>query len=154
MRIRADEHVSPSIVRIVTELALSPGFEITSVIGAGHRGTEDQYWVTAFATDGGDAIITADTDFFKRPNQIVAVDETGLKVIYLSSKWASAPGYLQAAHILMWWPRIEQRLLAAKQREVWAVKWNINEAGELERRKIDFGAARKKLRKAQRHTPK
>lgn len=152
MRIRADEHVSPSIVHIVGDLALSPSFEFTSVIDVGHKGTNDQYWATAFSTDGGDAIVTADTDFLKRPHQIVAIDNTGLKVIYLPPKWANARGYLQASHILMWWPRIEAKLAQAKPREIWAVKWNISQEGDLEKRKVDYGAARKKLKKAARRT--
>ena len=40
-----------------------------------------------FANEGGKAILTADTDFFRKPNQIVAIDQTGLKVVHLPSKW-------------------------------------------------------------------
>ena len=89
MRIRADEHVSREIVRIICELALSPSFEFSSIFDVGHDGSPDQYWATEFAKDGGDAILTADTDFFRKPNQIVGIDRTGLKVIHLPSKWAN-----------------------------------------------------------------
>ena len=150
MRIRADEHVSPKIVRIICELALTPQFELSSVYDEGHDGTIDQYWVTAFANAGGNAIVSADKDFFRRPHQVVAIDKTGLRVIYLPPKCANAPGYLQASHVLMWWPRIERKLAEAKAREVWVVRWNISEAGELVRKKVDYGAYRKKLKKAER----
>lgn len=152
MRIRADEHVSREIVRMVCELALSPSFEFSSIFDVGHDGSPDQYWATEFAKDGGDAILTADTDFFRKPNQVVAIDRTGLKVIHLPSRWANARAHLQAAHILMWWPRIEIKLREANPREVWMVQWNINEDGELKRKKVDYGAARKKLRKAARRS--
>ena len=110
MKIRADEHVSKEIGRAVRELALSPGFELTHVIEIGDRGSDDVHWITRFALDGGDAIISADTDFCKRPHQVMAVNNTGLRLIHLPSRWANARGDLQAAHILLWWRRIEAKL--------------------------------------------
>ena len=152
MRIRADEHVAPLIVRIVNELVLSHDFELTSILDVGDKGKKDEYWATAFANDGGHAILSADTDFFRRPHQVVAIDDTGLRVIYLPPKWANAPGHMQAAHILMWWPRVEHTLTVSKKREVWALKWNIREEGTLVRKKVDYGAFRKKLKKADRRS--
>ena len=152
MRIRADEHVSSRIVRMICDLALSSDYELSSVIDSGHGGTGDPYWVTAFANEGGKAILSADTDFFKKPYQVVAIDNTGLKVIHLPSKWANARGHLQAAHILMWWLRIERKLHEAKPREVWVVQWNINESGELRQKKVDYAAYHKKIKKASRRT--
>ncbi len=152
MRIRADEHVSPNIIRMVCELVPIPDFEFSSIYDVGHDGAKDEHWVTAFANDGGDAILSADTDFFRKPNQVVAIDRTGLKVIYLPPKWANASSHLQAAHILMWWPRVERKLREAKPREVWLVPWNINEDGELRRKKVDYAAHYKKLKKARRRT--
>lgn len=152
MRIRADEHVSLGIVHMVRDLALSAPFELTSVYETAQRGTDDAYWVTQFADDGGDAILTADTDFFKKPHQVVAIYRTGLRVIYLPPKWANAQRHLQAAHILMWWRRIAQKLLDANPREVWVVKWNVSEDGDLERKKVNYAEAHKKLRKANRRS--
>lgn len=148
----ADEHVSREIVRIVCELALSPGFELSSVYEVGHDGSADEYWATAFAKEGGHAILSADTDFFRKPNQVVAIDQTGLRVVHMPSKWANAKGHLQAAHILMWWPRIEAKLAEAKPREMWVVPWNIKQDGEMVRKKVDYGAFRKKSRKAERRS--
>ena len=68
------------------------------------------------------------------------------------SRWANAQAHLQAAHILMWWPRIEAKLHKANPREVWVVPWNINQDGELKRKKVDYGAAHKKFRKAERRS--
>lgn len=98
MKIRCDEHVSPQIVTIIRELALSPGWEISSVREAGHRGDDDVHWITKFANDGGDAILTADKDFTTLEPQVNAVFDTGLKVIQMPGKWGHAKGYLQAAH--------------------------------------------------------
>lgn len=150
MKVRADEHVSQEIVRIVCDLVLTPPFDLSTVYGAGHGGTEDHHWITEFAKEDGKAILSADKDFFTKPSQVVAIDQTGLRVIYLPPKWANAAAHLQAAFILTWWPRIEETIKAAKPREIWTLRWNISEDGELLRKKIDYGHFRKKLRKANR----
>ena len=60
MKIRADEHIAEKIVRLVRDMALSDGWELSHVIEAGQRGTADEHWATQFANDGGQAIISAD----------------------------------------------------------------------------------------------
>lgn len=149
MKIRADEHVAVSIVDIVRELALSPRWEISSVKET-DQGASDVHWVRAFANDGGKAILTADTDFLKRPPQVQAVFETGMRVIHLPPKWANAPGHLQAAHILQWWRRIESQVEAMNDRECYRPDWNIREQGDLKKVQVDYAAAQKKLKKAAR----
>ena len=154
MKVRADEHVSPKIVGMVCQLALSPEFDFTSVYESGQRGTEDAHWVTEFADMGGNAIVSADKDFFSKPHQVVAIDKTGLRVIYLHPRWANAPGYLQAAHILMWWRRIEAKLKEAKPREFWVVKWNVSEEGTLERKRVDYARFHRKLKREEKRLSK
>jgi predicted nuclease of predicted toxin-antitoxin system len=80
LKIRADEHVSPEIVRAVNKMALGKGFEFSHVYEADQAGHQDEHWVTAFAKDGGNAIVTADSDFHKRAAQIMAVFNTGMRV--------------------------------------------------------------------------
>lgn len=148
MRIRADEHVSKEIVRAVREIALSAGWELTHVREVGQNGAADEHWITAFANDGGHAILSADTDFFLLPPQVVAVFNTGIKVIHLPPKWANAPCHMQAAHILLWWKRIEKKIEAMKARECFRPPWNIDRAGELRQVSIDYDKAHRKIRKA------
>lgn len=102
--------------------------------------------------DGGDAILSADHDFLKNPPQVVAVFETGAKVIHLPPAWGQARGRLQAAHILAWWGRIEQCLMSMKARECFRPPYNVSEAGEMMKISIDFQTAHKKLKKSNRKT--
>ena len=153
MRIRADEHISVKIVRSINEICGQGQFgefDLSSVYDEDHQGSSDEYWVTEFAKKGGNAILTADTDFFRKPNQIVAIHQTRLTVFHLPQRWANAQAHLQAAHILMWWPRIVATLRDGKQSEVWTVPWNIRESGELKQRKIDYQEAYTKLRRSRR----
>lgn len=150
MRIRADEHIAPAIVQAVNQIALSEGFELTSVLRAGFQGSTDVHWLTAFAEDGGDAILTADTDFLKQPPQVLAVERTGIRVIHLPSAWANAARAIQAGHLLIWWQRIEATLKGCNPRECYTMPFTVSEAVPLKKVAIDFQGMNKKAKKAAR----
>lgn len=150
MRIRADEHVAPAIVQAVNHIALGDGFELTSVLSAGFAGSSDVHWITTFASDGGEAILTADTDFLKLPPQVLAVQRTGVRVIHLPSNWANAKRAMQAGHLLIWWRRVEAQLAVMKPRECFTMPFNVSEDAEMKRVPLDFQGMGKKARKADR----
>ncbi|MGM0583380.1 MAG: hypothetical protein ACQEUZ_01850 [Pseudomonadota bacterium] len=126
---------------------LSPGWELSSVLRVGHGGDDDEHWITKFAQEGGDAILSADRDFLNLAPQVNAVFETGLRVIHLPHNWGQAKGYLQAAHILQWWPRIEEVLKAMKARECFRPDWNMSERGKLKKVSINFQKAQKQRKR-------
>lgn len=153
MKIRADEHVSPYICQAVRDLGLSPGWELTQVTEVGDRASTDEHWATQFSKAGGDAILSGDTDFLRRHHLILAIGRMGLRVIHMPSKWSNARADLQAAHILVWWRRIEQTVSTMKPRECYRPPWTISEDGELIKIGIDYqGAERKEKREAKRET--
>jgi len=152
LKIRADEHVSEEIVNVINKIAISSEFELTSVVSTGDSGSSDVHWVTKFGNNGGKAILTADSDFVKRPPQVMAVHDAGLMIIYLPRKWANASGRLQASHILAWWGRIEDVVRKGKARECWRPEWNVQEDRKLTRITVDYEKARKKLKKANRRS--
>lgn len=147
MKIRADEHVAPKIVGAVRDIALRSGWELSSIHDVDQAGSSDVHWITAFASDGGDAILTADKDFFTLEPQINAVFDTGVRVLHLPKRWSQARRDLQAAHILQWWRRLEDKLQEMCPRECYRPDWNIVESGTLKRVKIDFAGAHRKRRK-------
>lgn len=150
MRIRADEHIAPAIVQAVNSIALGEGFELTSVLKEGFKGSSDVHWITAFAADGGLAILTADTDFLKQPPQVQAVERTGVRVIHLPSAWANSTRAVQAGHLLIWWQRIEAQLKAMKPRECYSTPFTVSDSIPLKKVAIDFQGMNKKARKAAR----
>ena len=131
-------------------MVLSAGWELTSVYESNDRGKDDVSWIRRFADEGGHAILSADTDFIKTAPQVVAIFDTGLKIIHLPSKWGNAKAHLQAAHLLQWWNRIENMISNMKPSECYRPEWNIRESGELKRVKIDFQKAQKKEKRAAR----
>ncbi|WP_299436124.1 DUF5615 family PIN-like protein [uncultured Rhodospira sp.] len=151
MRVRANEHFSPKLIETVKAVALiNSDVDLSTVREAGHQGMADHHWITAFAHEGGHAILSTDTDFLKKPQQVLAVEDTGLRVIWFAPPHGNAKLELQTANILMWWPRIEAKLREARPRECWAVKWTINDGVELRREELKFQSHRKKARKAAR----
>ncbi|XAP76994.1 DUF5615 family PIN-like protein [Citromicrobium bathyomarinum] len=150
MKIRADEHVAPAIVDAIANLAITRDFEISSVLRAGFKGASDVHWITAFAADGGEAILTADTDFFKQPPQVQAVERTGVRVIHLPSGWANSNRATQAGYLLVWWSRIERQLTEMKPRECYAIPFTHSEKGTLKKIALNFQEANKKAKKAAR----
>jgi hypothetical protein len=154
LKIRGDEHVSPEVVDAVVRSALSEGFTLDCITEIGARGSADVHWITAFAEEGGKAILTADTDFIRRPHQVMAVHDAGLAIIHLPPKWQNAQLHMQMAHLLIWWKRIEAAVSEAKPRECWRPEWNISESGKLQKIKVDYEEAKKKLSKANRPSRK
>jgi hypothetical protein len=150
VKVRADEHVSPEIVAVVCRLALGAVTHFDHVYDAGDMGAADEHWITTFANNGGEAIITADDDFTSKPPQIVAVFKTGIKVIHMPHKWGFADGYLQAAFLLLWWPRIERQIQIMKKSECYRPEWNVSgKTGVWKKVEINFAKAHQKLRKSE-----
>lgn len=147
MRVRFDEHVAPTLVSAVQEIAGSADWEISSVLHVGHHGYSDEHWITAFAHEGGKAIISADRDFLSLEPQINAVFDTGIRVIHLPSRWAQSRISLQTAFIFQWWARIEETIKNMHERECYRPEWNISEVGKMKKIKIDFQKAQKLRRK-------
>jgi PIN domain-containing protein len=152
VKIRADEHVSLEIVRAVRDIALTPPFELSHVFDDGHGGLGDVSWVTKFANAGGRVILSADGDFLNRPHQVMAIWDKELVLIHLPSRWQNAKRHEQAAHILLWWDRIEKALRTASPRQCWRVPYEFSREAALTRISVDYGKAQKKVRKAERRT--
>src|SRR3546814_12242699 len=127
---------------------------LDSVVSARQSGKSDVHWITEFMSDGGDAILTADRDFLENAPQVEAVFNTGAKVIHLPAKWGQARGTLQAAHILMWWSRLEECIAPMKPRQCFRPPWNIIEPGAMQQVAIDFHAAQKKIKKTTKNAKK
>lgn len=140
--------MSKYIARAVRDLALSPGWELTSIYEVGGQGQADEHWITQFANDGGEAILSADKDFLTLEPQVNAVFDTGMRVIHLPKRWGLAKGHLQAGFILQWWPRIEAQISNMRPRECYRPTWNISETGQMKKVTIDFAKAQKKRRRS------
>ncbi|WP_146149180.1 hypothetical protein [Nitratireductor sp. StC3] len=123
MKLIADEHVSPKIVRAVCEMALSRRtFSLETVIGNGDfSGQDDEDWVARFAKSGGHGLLSADRRMLRRPTLIKQITDTGLVAIFLPAEWANSRCAYQASHILYWWPVIESHFQTVQKGTAWIV---------------------------------
>ena len=147
MKIRADEHVAPKIVKAVQSLVLSDGFELTHVRDFHAARTADETWIPRFAAENGQVILSADRKMLGRPHQLAAIAEGDLIAVFLSAQWAEARRNVQAASILWWWPKIELTIKSATPQQCFRVPWDFK--GEtLEELRVDFvkaAASRRQL---------
>lgn len=105
MKICADENISPRLVEIVNDLSIgSPRLLHVSEIGS--LGVKDSIWVRTFAEQDGDAILTADANMSRRQSELIAIGETGLKLVILPTQYQQGGIRLQSAYMLLWWPKV------------------------------------------------
>lgn len=142
MKIRADEHISPKIVRAVQSLVLAAGWELSHVREHHTARTADETWIPRFVLEGGKAILSADRRMLSRPHQTVAIADGGLICVFLSKQWAQAKRHEQAAQILHWWPCIEKTLAVSQAKDCWRVPNGYGQ-GELEKIVVNFEKAAK-----------
>jgi hypothetical protein len=131
MKIRADEHVSPKIIRAVQSLILSKGWDLSHVRDHNAPRTADETWVPRFKIEGGEGILSADRKMLARPHQLAAIRDAGLVGVFLSPQWAEAKRHAQAANLLWWWPRIEAAFKTSQPGQCWRVPYEFGEGAKL-----------------------
>jgi hypothetical protein len=85
VKICADEHVSPKILRAVREIALPRLSTLYGVRELQLNGKEDEYWIEQFANDGGVGILSGDRRMLRRERVLEAIKQTGLVAVYMPS---------------------------------------------------------------------
>jgi hypothetical protein len=115
LRICADENVAPKLSRLIRDQLLSPRHVLETVDDHQAGGVDDQIWVRKFAAAGGEAIVGGDFAMTKKPHEIVAIAETGLRLVVLDQAWPKAKKHWQMAYLCFWWPQIEAALESAKK---------------------------------------
>lgn len=141
MKIRADENVSPKIVRALREVILSAGWELSHVRDDNAPRTADETWIPRFAANGGKGIISADTAILKRPHQIEAIRASGVIGIFLDPRWAGAKRHQQAAHLIWHWPAIEGVMERSVVGDCWSVPFDFGKS-KITAIKVDYEKAR------------
>lgn len=125
MKIRADEHVAPKILRAITELVPNEEHELSHVRDDNAARTADETWVPRFAAEGGTAILSADRHMLARPHQQAAILASGLICILLPAKWSQSRRHEQAALLLWWWPRITATIARSERCQCWRVPFDF-----------------------------
>lgn len=78
-----------------------------------------------FAHEGGNGILSGDRKILARPHQLMAIQQNKLVGVFLNKDWANARRHEQAAHIIWWWPRIEDLFTQSKQSQCWQIPFEF-----------------------------
>jgi PIN like domain len=145
LKIIADEHVSQKILQTIRLICFRSTLDLSHVLDKHSEGTKDETWLHDFASEGGRALLSGDSNILKRPHQIVAVGRSGLICVILSKQWSQSQLHEQAANLLFWWPRIEAALNASKAGDCWPVPFAFDRS-TLTQKTIDYTSAAKAVR--------
>jgi hypothetical protein len=120
----ADENVAPKLTGLIREQLLSRPHTLATVDDYQATGVDDQIWVRKFADAGGHAIVGGDFAMTKKPHEIIAIAETGLRLIVLDQKWPQQKKHIQISYLFYWWPHIEEAIAGAKKGACLKVPWS------------------------------
>jgi hypothetical protein len=152
LKICADENVAPKLTDLIREQLLSSPHALYKVDEFEAEGVDDPIWVRKFADAGGEAIVGGDAAMTKRAAEVVAIAETGLRLIVLDQRWPRAPKNVQISYLFYWWPEIERVLAGAARGKCFKVPWGWpeNTDGAIKPIPVDVQGAYKKLKKQNR----
>lgn len=150
MIICADENVSPVLSDLIREALLRKGDRLDTVDDIKARGKPDEIWVRTFAAEGGGAILGGDAAMTTKPHEIIAIMETGLRLVIMPAQWSRARRHVQIAFLFFWWPVIEEHLARSKPRDCVQLPWGFDPREGLKRIPLDEHRARQRAKKAER----
>ena len=151
MRLCADENVAPALSRLIRDNVLSRKHQLDTVDDYAARGVDDQVWVRRYADAGGEAIIGGDAAMMKKPHEIVAIVETGLRLVILDERWPRERFHVQASYLFYWWPHIEAVLENMRPGTAMKVPWGWGHPEDAIRPiQFDAQGAYKKLKRRDR----
>ena len=148
MKICADENVAPKLSELICKELLSRSHTLQTVYDFQAGGVDDVIWVKKFAGQGGEAIVGGDIAMTKRAAELIAIVESGLRLIVLDQRWPREPKNVQISYLFYWWPEIERVLATAPKGKCFKVPWGWPEktSGAIKPIPVDVQGAYKKMR--------
>ncbi len=143
MKIAFDENVPVQMVRVFKALGQEKRFktlnlEIVSAADYTPKPTDPDYspdndvpWLARFASDGGQVIISGDTDMIEVPHELEALRRGAFTVFFFERKWNRWGFYEKTSLLLFHWPVILAKLKAAKRPRFWCVPNHFRSDGVL-----------------------
>jgi len=121
IKVALDANVPQRLVWMLQSGFGDQGFEFLWEPNFAAANAKDEAWTAAFRRFGGQLVITGDKNLAKRPHQILAFMESGLIGFFFERRWANHDLPFKAAHMMIWWPRIQSKFGECKPRECWWV---------------------------------
>jgi hypothetical protein len=121
IKVALDANVPQRLVRMLQSAFGDQGYEFLWEPDFAAANAKDEVWVAKFRRFGGQIAITGDRNIARRPHQIIAFMESDLIGFFFDSNWGEKDLTFKAAHLVMWWPRIQVHLANCKPQDCWWV---------------------------------
>lgn len=121
IKVAIDCDVSRRWVSVLTSAYGDRGYEFVHVRDLVPARHEDEHWANAFVRFGGNVTISGDVGIAKKPHKQVAFIDNGLACFFLQPPWSAAPGKVKLAHLVYWWPAIEDKISQGAEGQCWQV---------------------------------
>ena len=135
MKIAFDEHIPPTMVKVLQEFAsdrqllkLTANLRLEKAQDYYPSSGDPDYlrrndapWVRRFANAGGEVVISGNTKMKIVPHERLALVEEGLVVIFFENVWNNWDFFAKCSLLLHWWPRIIKLLKTAKPGTFWRI---------------------------------
>ena len=127
-RVAIDVNMPRRLVRMLNTGFGAQGFEFVYETEFAEARDEDEFWATAFRRFGGEVVLSGDKFIAKKPHQIIAFKQNNLICFFCESRWGNADVTFKVAHMIYWWPRIQNHLEACSPRDCWWVPMPVHAA--------------------------
>lgn len=125
IKVAIDCDVSRRWVSVLTSAYGDRGYEFVYVRDLVPAKHEDEHWANVFVRIGGTATISGDSAIAKKPHKQVAFIDNGLACFFLQPPWSAAPGRVKLAHLVYWWPAIEEKITQDARGQCWQVPFEF-----------------------------
>jgi hypothetical protein len=120
-KVALDANIPERLVRMLQSGFGDQGYEFLWEPDFAAANAGDDVWTVAFRRFGGQLVITGDKNLARRPHQVLGFIENDLVGFFFERKWAERDLAFKAAHMMMWWPRIQRQYSTCRPRDCWWV---------------------------------
>jgi hypothetical protein len=123
LKVRLDENLSFRVAGAIRAiLSGRTGLVVDWVRDEHPPKTTDPSWISKFADDGGNAIISDDANILQHWPNLIAYMESGLISFFPPTGFDKLKGYGQASLILRWWPCIVEKIKVSARGDAWRIQ--------------------------------
>lgn len=126
VKVALDVNIPRRVVRMLQTGFGDQGYEFLHEPEFAVANAADEFWALAFKRFGGQIVLSGDKNIAKRPNQILAFKENDLICFFCESRWSEQDHIFKVAHLVYWWPRIQEHLATCQPKDCWWVPMAIH----------------------------
>ena len=125
VKIACDVNIPQRLVRVLQTGFGDQGFEFIWEPEFAAATADDEVWADAFKRFGGQVVLSGDKNIAKRPHQMIAFQDNDFICFFCDRLWNNQDLTFKVAHLVYWWPRIQEKLADSVPRDCWWVPMGI-----------------------------